>query len=62
MTRFKDLKRIESAIRFKSKSELQWAERYCENRLSIPGGKKHGDSRWRDVLRRVRATLDEIKE
>ena len=33
MTRFKELKRIEQAIKNKDRNELLWAKEYCEARL-----------------------------
>lgn len=35
MTRFKELKRIESAIENKDEKEILWAIAYCKSRLSI---------------------------
>jgi len=35
MTRFKELRRIESAIEHQNEAELQWALGYCKMRIEI---------------------------
>jgi hypothetical protein len=60
VTRFKESKRIEAAIRFKSIVELQWSKRFCEHRLTLPNLPKHAESHWRRVTR-VESALDEAE-
>jgi len=59
MTRFKELKRIEAAIKHKDQVELQWAIGYCKMRLSITGKKDH-EKYWRQMERKVTQALDEV--
>jgi hypothetical protein len=59
MTRFKELKRIEAAIKHKDQIELQWAIGYCKMRLSIPGKADH-EKYWRQIERKVAQALDEV--
>ena len=56
MTRFRELQRIESALKHKSESELQWALGYCKMRLAIAVRKDH-QKYWRKLERDVRAAL-----
>jgi len=41
MTRFKEMLRIEAAIKHKDKNELGWALAYCKMRLGIAPRKDH---------------------
>jgi len=41
MTRFKELKRIEAAIKLSDQVGLEWAIGYCKTRLAIKGGFAH---------------------
>jgi hypothetical protein len=41
MTRFKELKRIELAIKNKDKKEILWSLEYCQSRLKIAQKKGH---------------------
>ncbi len=59
MTRFKELKRIEAAIKHKDQIALQWAISYCKMRLSIAGKKDH-EKYWRQMERKVTQALDEV--
>jgi hypothetical protein len=59
MTRFKELRRIERAIKNRDPTELRWAAEYCRWRLSF-STTKQGDAYWRRIEKRVVAALDEI--
>ena len=41
MTRFKDLARVQAAIKHNNESEPRWALNYCKMRLSIAARKEH---------------------
>jgi hypothetical protein len=58
MTRFKELRRIERAIKYRDQTELRWAAEYCRWRLSSTTTKQ-GDAHWRRIEKRVVAALDE---
>jgi hypothetical protein len=60
MTRFKELQRIEDAIRHKNESELEWALDYCKMRLGIAFRKDH-QKHWRSLERKVQDALDNMK-
>jgi hypothetical protein len=60
MTRSKELKRIEDAIRYKGKAELEWAISYCAARLKI-GGLSRNQKRWRDLQKEIAAALQNAK-
>jgi hypothetical protein len=57
MTRFKELKRIETAIEYKSNTELLWALEYCRMRLAIAPRKDH-QKHWHQLEARVRRALE----
>jgi hypothetical protein len=59
MTRFKELKRIQAAIKHKDQLELQWAISYCKMRLTIAGKADH-EKYWRQMQRTVTQALDEL--
>jgi hypothetical protein len=59
MTRFKEQRRIETAILHKNEAELQWALNYCKMRLQI-AALKHHEAHWRRIEKRVRAALLEM--
>ena len=52
MTRFKESKRIEAAIRHGNKVELEWAKSYCSMRVQAAVRKDH-KKYWREVLESV---------
>jgi len=58
MTRFKELRRIESAIEHQNEAELQWALGYCKMRIEI-ATLKHHEAHWRRIERRVKTALVE---
>jgi hypothetical protein len=59
MTRFKELRRIETAIEHRNESELQWALRYCEARQRL--AKTHS-SFWYRIEKRIRAAFTAIQQ
>jgi hypothetical protein len=60
MTRFKELKRIESAIEHKNHSDLEWALDFCKMRLQIATRKDH-QKYWRRIDQKVREALANSK-
>lgn len=52
MTRFKELKRIEAAVRHRNKVELEWAKSYCSMRIQTAIRKDH-KKYWQEVLESV---------
>jgi hypothetical protein len=57
MSRFKELKRIEDAIKHRDKPQLNWAAGYCAMRLSIARRKDH-QKYWSDFVKQVEKALD----
>jgi hypothetical protein len=60
MTRFKELKRIETAINHGNKEELNWALQYCRMRLKIVTMKQH-EKHWNNLIRKIEAALENKK-
>lgn len=67
MTRFKELRRIEGAIKNKDKEELVWGRGYCKMRIETAN--KMGMSQkaaarhtrhWENILQKVEEALDGI--
>jgi hypothetical protein len=56
MTRFKELARIQAAIKHRNESELRWAVEYCQMRLRMATRKDH-TKYWRNMEREVTNTL-----
>jgi hypothetical protein len=56
MTRFKELARIQDAIKHRNESELRWANEYCQMRLRIATRKDH-EKYWRGIQREVTGAL-----
>lgn len=56
MTRFKELARIQAAIKHRNESELRWAVEYCQMRLRLATRKDHA-KHWRDMERKVTEAL-----
>jgi hypothetical protein len=56
MTRFKELARIQAAIKHRNESELRWAAEYCQMRLRIATRKDHAKY-WRGIQREVTDAL-----
>lgn len=57
MTRFKELKRIEEAIKFKNQSELEWAIKYCKLRLKI-APTKFQQQYWDKMINKLKKVTD----
>jgi len=57
MTRFKEPRRIEHAIKYHNEAELLWAKKYCESRLSWTTMKEHR-KHWSKLLRRIEDVLE----
>jgi hypothetical protein len=58
VTRFKELQRIEAAIKHKNAADLRWALDYCKMRLGIATRKEHV-KQWQLIQKRVRQVLDD---
>jgi hypothetical protein len=58
VTRFKELQRIEIAIKHKNTTELQWALDYCRMRLGIAARKEHV-KHWQQLEKRIIRALDD---
>jgi hypothetical protein len=58
MTRFKELQRIEAAIKHKNEPELEWALSYCKMRLGIASRRDH-QKHWHELERKVKDALAE---
>jgi hypothetical protein len=56
VTRFKELKRIEDAIKNADKTDLVWADSYCAMRIKI-ATIESGKSYWRKIQKDVRNAL-----
>ena len=56
MSRFKELKRIEAAIKNSDKSDLSWAASYCEMRIKTATRKDH-QKYWYGIQQDVRKAL-----
>jgi hypothetical protein len=60
MSRFPELRRIESAIDSGNERELRWALAYCESRLSVSSMRQH-QKHWHAMIAKVQAALDQAK-
>jgi len=56
VTRFKELRRIENALKHRDERELRWALSYCKMRLSI-GVRKDHTKVWEVRRRQIEAAL-----
>jgi hypothetical protein len=56
MTRFKELARIQAAIKHRNEPELRWAVEYCQMRVRIVTRKDHAKY-WRNIQREVTDAL-----
>lgn len=68
VTRFKELRRIESAIDRGDSQELQWAAEYCRWRIGLiltkagaSKSKQAGASGWRKIEKRVHAAQRKVE-
>jgi len=59
MTRFKELARIQAAIKHRNKPELEWAAGYCQMRVQLAARKEHA-KHWRGIQREVTDALRSI--
>ena len=57
MTRFKEKRRIDAAIKHRDFRELRWAQGYCAMRLAIARRADH-EKDWRRLAKKVEAALD----
>ncbi len=57
MSRFKELNRIENAIRNCDNPELEWAQKYAEMHFSLATMKKH-EKFWRKMLKRINKAIE----
>ena len=60
MTRFKELARIQSAIKHKNESELRWAVWYCGMRVQT-AARKHHTQYWGEMQRKVANVIHELR-
>ena len=60
MTRFKEGRQIEAALRHRNLEELEWAAAYCRSRLSTLTQKMH-EKHWRGQLHEIEAMIDQLK-
>ncbi|PCI96250.1 MAG: hypothetical protein COB15_10990 [Flavobacteriales bacterium] len=60
MTRFKELKRIQSAIKHKDEKEIHWALKYCKSRLQFEK-LKTGSKYWTKLIDELNDTLENDK-
>jgi len=61
MTRFKELARIQAAIKHKNQPELEWALWYCRMRVRIAARKDHL-KHWRALERDVTKVMRELSD
>ena len=59
MSRFKELARIQAAIKHQNESELRWAAEYCQMRLRM-AALKHHERYWRRIQREVTDALRSV--
>jgi hypothetical protein len=59
MTRFKDLRRLEDAIKNANEEELKWADAWCKRRFSM-ATMKHHQRHWRKLMKRVDTAIAEL--
>jgi hypothetical protein len=60
MSRFKELRRIQRAIRHRNLAELQWALSYCQMRLKS-ATMKHHERDWRRTEKSILDVLELIQ-
>ena len=56
MTRFKELRRIETALDDRNAAELRWALNYCEQRIPLARLKAQRNY-WRKLAEQISAAL-----
>jgi hypothetical protein len=57
MTRFKELARIERAMRDGHAADLRWAQSYCRSRIEIATDKRSAKY-WSELSAKVQEALD----
>ncbi len=60
MTRFKEQRRIEAAIKHRNSQELAWALSYCQQRLELSSVKQH-EKHWMKLIKEIEQTMEEIE-
>lgn len=64
MTRFKELRRINTAIEHKNAADLRWALEYCKMRIGIADQFAKANRQraaWSKVMRQVQKALDDLE-
>jgi predicted GIY-YIG superfamily endonuclease len=61
MTRFKEQRRIEQAIKHQNMNELLWAIEYCKMRLSLSTMKEH-KKHWQKQKKKLEESLNTTRE
>ena len=61
MSRFKELNRIEEAIKHKNISELHWAQSYSQMRVGTAEMKEHV-KHWKNINARVNEAIKLVSE
>ena len=60
MSRCKDIKRVEKAIKERDIIDLQWADIYCNTRL-LASKREEAQNHWSGLLTQVRSALEQAK-
>lgn len=58
MSRFKEMRRIDDAIKHKNKEELSWALNYTKMRFQS-AVMKHHEKHWRKLIRQIQEVIDD---
>lgn len=61
MTRFKELRRLERAIKDMNEDELRWASEWCNQGFSS-STMKHHQKHWRKLKKRVDTAISELND
>jgi predicted GIY-YIG superfamily endonuclease len=61
MTRFKELQRIENAIKYRDVRDLEWEVKYREMKIPIATMEQHV-KHWTKLLKKVQMILDQLNE
>jgi len=60
MSRFKEQRRIDEAIKHKNLSELSWALDYCKHRNKLATMKEHM-KHWHKLIASINKTIESIE-
>ena len=60
MSRCKDIKRVEKAIKDYDIIDLQWADVYCNTRM-LAAKREEAQHHWASLLKQVRGALEKAK-